>query len=52
MRLAIVILLLFPAIALGQAKEKDEDKVSNDQPDRPHPDAAGNHRGQRGDRRL
>ncbi len=35
MRLAIVILLLFPAVALGQAKEKDEDKVSNDQPDRP-----------------
>ena len=29
------ILLLFPALALGQAKEKDEDKVSNDQPDRP-----------------
>jgi len=35
MRLAIVILLLFPAVALGQPKEKDEDKVSNDQPDRP-----------------
>src|ERR1017187_10549038 len=36
MRLAIIILLLFPALALArQAKEKEEDKVSNDQPDRP-----------------
>jgi outer membrane protein assembly factor BamB len=34
-RLAMVIFLLFPPAALGQTKEKDEDKVSNDQPDRP-----------------
>src|SRR5262249_6244842 len=35
MRLAIVILLLAPAIAFGQTKENEDDKVSNDQPDRP-----------------
>ncbi|MFI5456571.1 MAG: PQQ-binding-like beta-propeller repeat protein [Isosphaerales bacterium] len=34
-RLAIVILLLSPVAAVGQIKEKDDDKVSNDQPDRP-----------------
>ena len=35
MRLALLLIVLFPALALGQAKEKDEDKVSNDHPDRP-----------------
>ena len=37
MRWAIVILLLFPALALGQAqtKEEEEEKVSNDNPARP-----------------
>src|SRR5262245_5138465 len=35
MRLALLIVVLFPALALAQVKEKDEDKVSNDQPDRP-----------------
>jgi outer membrane protein assembly factor BamB len=35
MRLAIVILLLLPAVAAGQTKENEDDKVSNDQPDRP-----------------
>jgi outer membrane protein assembly factor BamB len=34
-RMAIAILLLLPALALGQTKEKDEDKVSNDNPARP-----------------
>jgi outer membrane protein assembly factor BamB len=36
-RLAIAILLLWPALAIGQTKdkEKDEDKVSNDNPARP-----------------
>ena len=35
MRLALLLVVLFPALALAQAKDKDEDKVSNDQPDRP-----------------
>jgi hypothetical protein len=37
MRWAIVILLLSPALAIGQAqtKEGEEDKVSNDNPARP-----------------
>ena len=35
MRLALFLVVLFPARALAQAKDKDEDKVSNDQPDRP-----------------
>ena len=35
MRLALLLVVLFPALALAQGKEKDEDKVSNDQPDRP-----------------
>ncbi len=35
MRLALIVIVLFPALALGQVKDKDEDKVSNDQPDRP-----------------
>jgi len=35
MRLATLILLLSPALAFGQTKENDDDKVSNDQPDRP-----------------
>jgi outer membrane protein assembly factor BamB len=36
MRLAIVMLLLVPGLALGQAKDdKDKDKVSNDDPGRP-----------------
>ncbi len=34
-RWAIVILLLAPATAYGQAKPDDEDKVSNDNPARP-----------------
>ncbi len=36
-RMAIAILLLLPALAIGQTteKEKDEDKVSNDNPARP-----------------
>jgi len=34
-RIAIAILLLVPALALGQTKEKEEDKVSNDNPARP-----------------
>jgi outer membrane protein assembly factor BamB len=33
--LALVTLLLFPALALGQAKDDADDKVSNDQPGRP-----------------
>src|SRR5262245_63516513 len=35
MRWAIVILLLAPGLALGQAKEEEEEKVSNDNPARP-----------------
>jgi outer membrane protein assembly factor BamB len=35
MRLALIVVVLFPALAFAQVKEKDEDKVSNDQPDRP-----------------
>jgi outer membrane protein assembly factor BamB len=35
MRLAILVLLLLPAAALGQPKEDEKDKVSNDRPDRP-----------------
>ena len=35
MRLALVILLFLPALAYGQAKPDDEDKVSNDNPGRP-----------------
>lgn len=35
MRSAIVTLLLLPALAFGQAKEGEDGKVSNDQPDRP-----------------
>jgi len=35
MRFAMVILLLAPAVAFGQAKQDDEDKVSNDNPARP-----------------
>ena len=35
MRLAIVTLLLLPALGLGQTKQEDEDKVSNDNPARP-----------------
>ena len=35
MRLALFVIVLFPALALAQDKPKDEDKVSNDQPDRP-----------------
>jgi outer membrane protein assembly factor BamB len=35
MRLALLLVVLFPALALAQGKDKDEDKVSNDQPDRP-----------------
>jgi outer membrane protein assembly factor BamB len=35
MRLAFFLVVLFPALALAQAKDKDEDKISNDQPDRP-----------------
>ena len=35
MRLALLLVVLFPALAFAQAKDKDEDKVSNDQPDRP-----------------
>jgi outer membrane protein assembly factor BamB len=35
MRLALVTLLLVPAIAWGQAKDDDDRKVSNDQPGRP-----------------
>jgi outer membrane protein assembly factor BamB len=34
-RLAILTLLLWPAIALGQVKEDEQDKVSNDNPGRP-----------------
>jgi outer membrane protein assembly factor BamB len=34
-RWAIVTLLLLPALALGQTKQEDEDKVSNDNPARP-----------------
>jgi outer membrane protein assembly factor BamB/TolA-binding protein len=34
-RWALLILLLLPAQAVGQTKEKDEDKVSNDNPARP-----------------
>ena len=37
MRLALIVIVLFPALALAQVKDKDKDadKVSNDQPDRP-----------------
>jgi outer membrane protein assembly factor BamB len=35
MRLAIVILLLLSGLAFGQTKPNEDDKVSNDQPDRP-----------------
>jgi outer membrane protein assembly factor BamB len=35
MRLAFLAVVLFPALAFAQAKDKEEDKVSNDQPDRP-----------------
>ncbi len=35
MRLAFLAVVLFPALAFAQAQNKDEDKVSNDQPDRP-----------------
>ena len=35
MRLALIVIVLFPALALAQDKDKDADKVSNDQPDRP-----------------
>jgi outer membrane protein assembly factor BamB len=35
MRLALFMVVLFPALALAQAKDDDKDKVSNDQPDRP-----------------
>jgi len=35
MRLAIAALLLFPALVFGQAKENQEDKISNDNPGRP-----------------
>ena len=35
MRLALFMVVLFPALALAQEKEEDKDKVSNDQPDRP-----------------
>ncbi|MCA1685553.1 MAG: hypothetical protein LC745_06120, partial [Planctomycetia bacterium] len=34
-RVAILTLLLFPSVALGQAKEDEADKISNDRPDRP-----------------
>lgn len=34
-RMAILALLLFPALALAQAKEDEPEKVSNDQPSRP-----------------
>ena len=34
-RLAILTLLFFPALVLGQAKEDEADKVTNDRPDRP-----------------
>ena len=34
-RLTIVMLLVLPALAFGQAKQEDEDKVSNDNPARP-----------------
>ena len=51
MRFAIIILLLFPALARAQqAKQKEDDKVSNDQPDRPLADAAGIDRGEGGAR--
>src|SRR3954469_15013606 len=33
--MAMLLLLLLPALASGQAREEDEDKVSNDQPGRP-----------------
>ena len=35
MRLALVMLLFLPALAYGQTKPEDEDKVSNDNPARP-----------------
>ena len=35
MRLALVTLLFLPALAYGQTKPEDEDKVSNDNPARP-----------------
>jgi outer membrane protein assembly factor BamB len=35
MRLALFMVVLFPALALAQAKDDDKDKVSNDQPERP-----------------
>lgn len=34
-RLAVLTLLAFPALALGQAKEDEANKVTNDRPDRP-----------------
>ena len=34
-RLPIIIILLLPAFAFGQAKQEDQDKVSNDNPARP-----------------
>jgi outer membrane protein assembly factor BamB len=34
-RLAILTLLVFPALVFGQAKEEEADKVTNDRPDRP-----------------
>jgi outer membrane protein assembly factor BamB/tetratricopeptide (TPR) repeat protein len=33
--LALIVVVLLPALAFAQAKDKDEEKVSNDQPDRP-----------------
>ena len=48
--LALIVVVLFPALALAQANDKDQDKVSNDQPDRPLADAAGHHRGEGGAR--
>lgn len=33
--LALIVVVLFPALAFAQANDKDQDKVSNDQPDRP-----------------
>ncbi len=35
MRLVMGLLLLFPALALGQAKQDEKDKISNDNPGRP-----------------
>ena len=33
--LALIVVVLLPALAIAQANDKDQDKVSNDQPDRP-----------------